>query len=65
MHYTQSITPNVQPARIYLAGDEEARRSVRVLTRDDVILWVVGLRASRHFPVIPATRRYLRLELGR
>ncbi len=51
--------------RIYLAGDEEARRSVRVLTRDDVILWVVGRRASRHFSVIPITRRYLRLELRR
>lgn len=46
----------------YSAAD---KRSVWVLTRDDVILWVVGLRASRHFPVIPVTRRYLRLEFRR
>lgn len=40
-----------------------AKRSVWLLTRDGVILWAVGLRASAHFAVRPGTRRYLRLSL--
>ncbi len=40
-----------------LSVDEKKR--VSILTRNDEILWVIGLRASRHFPVTPATARYL------
>lgn len=29
----------------------DAKASVRVLTRNGTLLWVVGIRASRHFPV--------------
>ena len=36
-----------------------------LLCRDGVPLWIIGLRASRHFPVTPATRRYLTLHHGR
>lgn len=37
----------------------DAKKRVSILTRNDEILWVIGLRASRHFPVTPATARYL------
>lgn len=40
-----------------LSVDEKKR--VSILTRNDEILWVIGLRASRHFPVTAATARYL------
>lgn len=36
-----------------------------LLTCDEEILWVIGLRASRHFSVSPSTRNYLRLTLIR
>jgi len=41
----------------------DAKRSTWLLTRDDVILWTVGIRASSCFAITPTTRRYLRLEL--
>lgn len=34
-----------------------------LLTRNDEIVWAVGLRASALFSLTPASRRYLRLEL--
>lgn len=34
-----------------------------LLWRDDTPVWVIGLRASRHWSVGPETRRFLRLEL--
>lgn len=37
----------------------DAKKRVSILTRNGEILWVIGLRASRHFPVTPATARYL------
>lgn len=43
----------------------EQKRQTWVLTRNGVILWVVGLRASSHFTIGPRTKRYLRLELIR
>lgn len=39
------------------------KRAVWLLVCDDVIVWVVGLRASRRFIVTPETKRYIRLEL--
>ncbi len=39
------------------------KRAVRLLVCDGVIVWIVGLRASRHFIVTPETKRYIRLEL--
>lgn len=33
-----------------------------LLTRDDTILWIVGLRASRHFPLTHSTRRALAIK---
>lgn len=38
------------------------KESTWLLWRDDCPLWVVGLRASRHWTVGPGTKRYLRLE---
>lgn len=43
--------------------DASAKRAAWFLTRDNTILWAVGLRASAHFPVTPRTRTYLRLRL--
>lgn len=40
------------------------KRETWLLTRNDVVLWVIGLRSSAHFTVTPDTRRYLRLELS-
>lgn len=40
-----------------LSIDEKKR--VSILTRNDEILWVIGLRASRHFPVTPSTACFL------
>lgn len=41
-----------------------AKASTWLLTRDGCPMWVVGLRASRHFTIGPDTRRYLRLKLN-
>jgi tRNA(Ile)-lysidine synthase len=38
------------------------KRDVRVLTRDGVIVWVIGLRASKHFAVTKSTTSYLQLR---
>lgn len=40
-----------------LSIDEKKR--VSILTRNDEILWVIGLRASHHFPVTPSTACFL------
>lgn len=37
------------------------KRDTWILTRNDEVLWVVGLRASRRFSLTPDTRRYLKL----
>ena len=39
------------------------RRCRLVVERDGVILWVVGLRASRHFPVTDATTSVLAIKM--
>lgn len=36
--------------------------STWLLWRDETLMWVVGLRASRHFAITPQTRRFIRLE---
>lgn len=43
--------------------DSNAKRRVRVLTRDGEILWVVGLRPSRLFAVTPSTTDIIQLTL--
>ena len=35
-----------------------------LLTRDGKILWIVGLRASRHYPLRPSTRRAIAIKTG-
>ncbi len=40
-----------------------AKKRVWLLTRNGQILWIAGLRTSRHFAITPETRRYLRLQL--
>lgn len=42
----------------------DAKRNAWLLTRDDDIVWAVGLRASNLFTIRPGTRQYLRLELN-
>lgn len=39
------------------------KRSVWLLTRNDRILWIIGLRASSLFSITPLSRRFLRLSL--
>lgn len=34
-----------------------------LLTRNGTILWIVGLRASRHYPLTPTTRRAIAIEM--
>lgn len=43
-----------------LSLDEKSK--VWLLTRNDEILWVIGYRASRHFPVTPRTQNVLVVE---
>ncbi|MDE5785936.1 MAG: tRNA lysidine(34) synthetase TilS [Duncaniella sp.] len=43
--------------------DSNAKRAVRVLTRNDEIIWVVGLRPSRLFAVTPLTTDIIELTL--
>lgn len=38
------------------------KRAQWVLTRDGVILWAVGLRASAHFPVTPSTTEIIEIH---
>ncbi|MDE5913749.1 MAG: tRNA lysidine(34) synthetase TilS, partial [Muribaculaceae bacterium] len=38
------------------------RRSQHVLTRNDVIIWAVGLRASAHFPVTARSTEYIEIH---
>lgn len=38
------------------------RGSQYVLTRDDTIIWVVGIRASAHFPVTARTTEYIEIH---
>lgn len=45
--------------------DPAQKRAVWLLTRNGKVLWVIGLRASAHFALTPASRRYLRLEYCR
>lgn len=46
----------------YSAAD---KRDTWLLTRDGVIVWAIGLRATDLFSVTPDTRRYLRLQFDR
>lgn len=39
------------------------KESLWLLTRNGVIVWAVGLRASAHYAVVPGTQRFLRLQL--
>ena len=38
------------------------RRAQHVLTRNDVIIWAVGLRASAHFPVTARSTEYIEIH---
>ena len=58
-HGTRLVSDILAEARIPLS----ARRRRMVLERDGVILWVVGLRASRHFPVTAATTAVLSVKM--
>lgn len=40
----------------------EAKRRVWLLCQGDKVLWVIGYKASAHYPVTAATTEYLRLE---
>lgn len=42
----------------------EQKRGVWLLTRNDEILWAVGIRASAKWAVVPGTKRYLRLQFN-
>lgn len=40
----------------------EAKSKVWLLTRNDEIIWIIGIRASRHFAVKEQTKRVLQIE---
>lgn len=42
--------------------DENAKRSVRVLTRNNEIIWIPGLRASGLFPVKDKTKEFVEFQ---
>lgn len=39
------------------------KRAAWILTRDDEILWIPGLRTSAHFTIGPSTREFIRLRI--
>ena len=41
------------------------RQRAWILEADGMILWLIGIRASRHFPVTSETKSILRLSLGK
>jgi tRNA(Ile)-lysidine synthase len=45
-----------------LSIDEKANKWL--LTRDGQILWIVGMRASRHFPVTGDTEKVLKIKMA-
>ncbi|MDE6066881.1 MAG: tRNA lysidine(34) synthetase TilS [Duncaniella sp.] len=40
------------------------KRSTRLLLRDGVLIWVIGLRASRHFAVTSSTTEIIRITIA-
>lgn len=48
-------------AQAHLSFQQKAQ--TWLLTRNEEIIWVTGIRASSHFAISPSTRNYLRLEL--
>lgn len=40
----------------------EQKRNTRLLMNGDRVIWVIGLRASAHYPVTPASRQFLSLK---
>ncbi len=42
--------------------DENTKHSVRILTRDDEIIWIPGLRASALFPVKDKTKEFVEFQ---
>lgn len=61
MHGTKKISDIFSNARLSL----HAKQSTWILTRNDEILWVVGLRASRHFSITDKTAKIIRLSVQR
>ena len=41
----------------------EQKRSTRLLFRNDTLMWVIGLRASRHFAVTPSSTEIIRITI--
>ena len=41
----------------------DRKSGIPIVTKDDRILWVAGLRASSHYPVTDATRRIVVLKI--
>ncbi len=58
MKGTKKVSDIFSDAKLSL----QAKSRVWLLTRNNEILWIVGLRASRHFPLTPTTSRYLKLN---
>ncbi len=39
------------------------KRAAWILTRDDEIMWIPGLRTSAHFTIGPSTREFIKLRI--
>lgn len=59
MKSTQLLSDTMRDARY----DAHQKRSLRLLTRNGLILWAIGLRPSALFTITPSTRRFLKLTL--
>lgn len=61
MRGTKKVSDIFSDAKLSLTEKE----GIWLLTRNDEVLWVVGMRASRHYPVAQGTSRYIRLSYVR
>lgn len=61
MRGTKKLSDLYRDARLSVADKERAM----VLLRDDVVIWAIGVRASRHYAVTPSTDKFIRLSYNR
>lgn len=57
MKGTRKISDLLSDAKLPLTDKQQ----VHVLTLNGIILWVIGLRSSRHFPIVPNTESVIRI----
>ncbi len=61
MHGTKKISDIFSDSKISVVE----KSHIWILTRNNEILWVVGIRTSRHFPITKATKRIIEISINR